>query len=143
MQTTTIDSALLNVPNILATFTPPEETVVQKLERLAVVRSELADREAIKQNFIDDHLALYHSDLSVMDSLIAKSAANASLLESEIKDAVIASGSSVKSLSLQAVYSKPRETWEGAKLSAYAIACPEILAFRKVGQPSVSIREVK
>lgn len=61
-------------------------------------------------------------------------------LEAELKAAVIKSGESVKSEWLHAIYQKPRETWDGKSLSGYSAAHPEILAFRKIGDPTVTIR---
>lgn len=62
------------------------------------------------------------------------------MLESEIKAAVIALGETVKADGIMAVYNKGRESWDGKALSGYAAAHPEILVFRSVGDPSVSIR---
>jgi hypothetical protein len=64
-------------------------------------------------------------------------------LESEIKAFVASLGESVKGSRLHAVYSKPRVSWDTKKLDGYAAGHPEILAFRKEGEPSVSIRAVK
>ena len=61
-------------------------------------------------------------------------------LENEIKADVLAIGVTVKGDGIMAVWNKGRESWDGKSLSGYAAAHPEILAFRTVGQPSVSIR---
>ena len=63
-------------------------------------------------------------------------------LENEIKRDVLAAGATIKGAHLQAVWAKGRESWNAAALTGYAAAHPEIAQFRKVGEPSVSIREV-
>lgn len=64
-------------------------------------------------------------------------------MEESIKYQVVDLGKSVKGSSLHAVYSKPRVTWDSKGLDGFAVAHPEMEAFRKVGQPSVSIRSAK
>ena len=61
-------------------------------------------------------------------------------LEMQVKGAVIFAGESVKSEWLHAIYQKGRETWDGKALSGFAAAHPEILAFKKIGEPTVTIR---
>jgi hypothetical protein len=63
-------------------------------------------------------------------------------LTAEVKDRVIAEGATVKGSHLMAVYVKGRESWDGKLLSGYAVAHPEILTARKVGEPSITIRKV-
>jgi hypothetical protein len=60
-----------------------------------------------------------------------------------VKESVIAGGESVKGEFLHAVYVKGRTTWETKLLDGFAAAHPEILQFRKVGEPSVTIRSSK
>jgi len=64
-------------------------------------------------------------------------------LTEAIKENVITAKASVKGTFLQAVYSKPRVTWDNKGLDGFMVAHPEIKAFRKEGEPSVSIRSVK
>jgi len=66
----------------------------------------------------------------------------ASLTES-IKIQTIAFGQSVKGQFLHVVWVKGRESWDGKLLAGFAIAHPEILTARKVGEPTVSLRNVK
>jgi hypothetical protein len=63
-------------------------------------------------------------------------------LEDAVKTEVLTAGATVKGGSLQAVYSKPRVTWETKGLEGLIIVVPELAQFRKVGQPSVSIRKI-
>lgn len=62
--------------------------------------------------------------------------------EESIRYQVIDLGKSVKGANLHAVYSKPRVTWDSKGLEGFMVAHPEIEAFRKVGQPSVSLRKI-
>jgi hypothetical protein len=68
---------------------------------------------------------------------------NIAALTKAIRDAVIAEGASVKGTFLHAVYSKPRVTWDSGKLEGLALAFPPLLEARKIGEASVSIRDVK
>lgn len=63
-------------------------------------------------------------------------------LTAEIKQEVITGGMTVKGSVIQAVYTKGRVTWDTKSLDGYAAAHPEIVQFRKVGDPSVAIRKV-
>lgn len=65
-------------------------------------------------------------------------------LTAEIKANVLAHGESVKGQAsgLMAVFSRGRVSWDHKRLEGYAAAYPELLAFRTVGEPSVSIRTV-
>lgn len=64
-------------------------------------------------------------------------------LEEEIKAEVIKIGETVKTEHISAIYCKGKETWDGKLLTGYAVAHPEILAAKKVGQPTVSFRLAK
>lgn len=64
-------------------------------------------------------------------------------LTSQIREVVIKAGGSVKGRFLQAVYNKGRTTWDTKALEGYAVAHPEIEKLKKIGEPSVSIREIK
>ena len=57
-----------------------------------------------------------------------------------IKAEVVAAGKTVSGEYHQAVYSKPRVSWDSKGLEGYAVAHPEILVFRTEGSPSVSLR---
>jgi len=64
-------------------------------------------------------------------------------LSEEIKEVVIKSGESAKGQYLQAVYSKGKTTWDTKALEGYAVAHPEVNQLKKVGEPLVSIRDIK
>lgn len=60
-----------------------------------------------------------------------------------ITEAILAKKVSIKGEKLQAVFSKGRTAWDSKKLEGYALAHPELNELKKIGKPSVSIREVK
>jgi phage host-nuclease inhibitor protein Gam len=66
---------------------------------------------------------------------------NIATLEGEIKADVAGLGESVKGEHLQAVFAKGRVSWDDKGLEGLMITFPDIVKFRKVGNPSVSIRK--
>jgi len=60
-----------------------------------------------------------------------------------IKQSVLEIKESVKGSLLHAVYATGRASWDTKALEGYAVAHPEVFQFKKIGEPSVSIREVK
>ena len=75
-----------------------------------------------------------------IDPLIANTISRNQELIELIKAEVIAAGQTISGDHHQAVYSKPRVSWDSKGLEGYAVAHPEILAFRSVGSPSVSLK---
>ena len=63
-------------------------------------------------------------------------------LEAEINANILEAGSSVKGAYLHAVWSKGRVSWDTKALDGYTVAHPEILPFRKEGNPTVNIRRI-
>ena len=61
-------------------------------------------------------------------------------LESDIKQQILAAGETAKGTRLMAVYNKGRVSWDTKALDGYAVAHPEMSAFRSEGAPSVTIR---
>jgi hypothetical protein len=105
---------------------------------LALVKQEQIDKvmtPEIKQALADIE-AEFAGKLAGVDG-------NINILAGDIKAAVVAEGASVKGTFLQAVYSKPRVTWDSGKLEGLALAFPPLLEARKIGEASVSIRDVK
>jgi hypothetical protein len=127
--------------------TNPMEKIIEMLDRLADLRSSIdllrLDYEA-KKNAI---LAPVLNDLTALDAeyqpTIDQAQANVAELEAEIKTAVIGHGATVKGGFYQAIYSAGRVSYDPRALDAFAKARPEILDFRRRGEPSVSLRPVK
>jgi hypothetical protein len=65
--------------------------------------------------------------------------------EEQVKAAVLKAGETIKGTHYQAIWSKPRVSWDDKRLEEYFRANdPDALErMRKVGKPSVSIRMVK
>ncbi len=121
--------------------------IVEKLNRLEEFH---AQREALstqKQALIDGVLTPeVRARMAEIEAEFGQKAealgANIESLETEIKAETLAHGETVKSGRFQAVWNKGRDTWDGKGLGAYAAAHPEVLAFRRQGEPSVTIRRL-
>ena len=68
--------------------------------------------------------------------------ANIEALEGEVRQAALRHGSSVRGSFLRVVWHKGRITWDNKSLDQYAELHPEISAYRKQGDPYVSIVKV-
>ncbi len=125
-----------------------EYDVKQKLEELAERQAQLSAVMAEKQNAIDAVMtAEMRQKLAEIDNEFASATDALSQqiesLEQQIKYDVAEFGASVKGSLLQAVYSKGRVSWDTKGLDKYANEHPAVLAYREIGKPSVSLRQVK
>lgn len=68
--------------------------------------------------------------------------ANIAALEAEIREEVLRNGASARSTFLRVVYHAGRVTWNTKSLDAYARARPEVLEFRKQGEPYITIQKI-
>jgi hypothetical protein len=120
----------------------------QKLDQLANFQAEKDVLQIQKQELIEQVLtaeirarlaeieAEFLPRLEVVDQNIAG-------LEAEIKQDVLANEASVRGTFLRAVWNKGRVTWDTKRMDDYALYHPEILRYRKQGQPFVSIARVE
>jgi len=60
--------------------------------------------------------------------------------EAAVKAAVLTTGASAVGTHLQASIMAPRITWDTKGMAAYSALPPAVLAYRKVGEPSVTMR---
>lgn len=119
--------------------------ITDKLSRLEEFH---AQREALsgqKQDLIDQVLPPeVKARMGEIEAEFGQKAealeANIEALEAEIKVETLAHGATVKGGRFQAVWNKGRDTWDGKGLGAYAESHPEVLTFRKQGEPTVTIR---
>ena len=74
-----------------------------------------------------------------MDQAAALRSREAELVD-EIKSLTAQLGETCKAAGLMAMYVKGRTSWDSKALDGYALAHPEILSARKVGEPSVTIK---
>ena len=68
--------------------------------------------------------------------------ANIAALEEEIRQEALRQGASVKGNFLRVVWHKGRVSWDTKSLDEYARSHPEVTAFRKQGEPYVSIVKI-
>jgi hypothetical protein len=123
---------------------PGKEHVVRKLERLADLRAAAdvarMDYEARRAEVLKKVQAELDALEAEFDPVLEAAEANASALEAEIRNDVLLRGESLHGGVYQAIYVKGRVSWDNQGIDDYAKAHPELLKFRKEGQPSVSLR---
>ena len=125
-----------------------ENEIKLKLDQLAEFQAQRDAAMLEKQALLDE---IYTAEIKArMAEIEAEFAgktegvtANIAALEAEIKQAVLAHGASVKGSVFHAVFAKGRVSWDTKSLDGYATAHPELLSFRKEGEPSVSLRVAK
>ena len=119
-------------------------TIIAKLNELSDVRAALdatrLDYEAKRAEILKTVQAELDALTAEYQPLFDTSAERIATLTDEIKREVLNHGASVKGAHLQAVYSRGRVTWDTKGLDRYAVEHPEVMGFRKQGQPTVSLR---
>lgn len=118
-----------------------------KLNELADLRSSLDTVALEKQAMIDSILTPeIKAKIAKIETEFAGkgeiATGKASVLEGEIKELVKTASQTVKGDFLMAVFAKGRVSWDPKSLDGYAVGHPEILNFRKEGDPYVSIRRI-
>ncbi len=123
---------------------PQKAHVVQKLNRLADLRAAVdltrMDFESRRAEILKKVQAELDAVEAEYQPVLDAAQANASALEAEIKNDVLLSGQSVMTDVFQAIYVRGRVTWDNEGINNYARLHPEVLKFRKEGQPSVTLR---
>jgi hypothetical protein len=118
--------------------------VAGRCTQLAAARRDAAAVHAEYQQRREAVLELVRSQLEALDAEFAERRRTADeevrRLEGEVKELVLHFGQTVKHEGIHAVYARGRVLWDNGGLSRYAEAHPELLEFRKVGAPSVSLR---
>ena len=121
--------------------------ISQKIDQLANFQAQRDVLELEKQSLIDQLIppeikarieeieAEFNGKGEAVDEKITA-------MENEIKEEVIRHGATVRGTFLRVVYHTGRVTWDTKSLDAYARARPELLEFRKQGEPFVSIQKV-
>jgi len=123
-------------------------------QRIAAKLDELAEIKAATDITRLDHeakraeiLKAVQAELDALDMeykpLMDASSERVAALEVEIKQDVLRHGQSIKGSRLHAVFYHGRTTWDTKSLDKYAGAHPEILEFRKEGEPTIQLRAVK
>ena len=119
----------------------------EKLDQLANFQAQRDVIHLQKQALIDEVLTPeIKARLEEIEAEFAEKVevvdANITALEAEIKAEVVRCGASVKGTFLMAIWNKGRVSWDTKAMDGYALSHPEILSFRKEGEPYVSFRKV-
>lgn len=121
--------------------------ITEKLDRLSELQAQLdalrLHYDGLKADILTPELqqALSEIDADAKEALEA-TRGGIDNLTAEIKEDVIKSGTTVKGKYLMAVWNKGRISWDTKGLDGYAVAHPEMSAFRKEGDPSVTLRKI-
>lgn len=123
------------------------QRIAAKLDELAEIKAATEvtrlDYEAKRAEI----LKAVQAELEALDveykPLMDASAERVAALEAEIKQDVLRHGQSVKGGKLHAVFYHGRVSWDTKSLDKYADTHPEVLEFRKEGEPGVQLRAVK
>ena len=119
--------------------------VHQLLDTLSAQRVEAAGLQgamlaAILRNLPPDEAARVQAIVQEFTEREAELKAAIATSEQHVKEAVLATGATAQGTHLQATIMAPRVTWDNKSMAVYATIHPEVLAYRKVGEPSVQIR---
>jgi hypothetical protein len=117
--------------------------MLDQLTELYTQREALAqEKQALIQKTLPPEVRARLDDIEAEFAEKDKAAASkVETLEESIKAATLAHGETVRGSAFQAVWNKGRQTWDSKGLATYADSHPEVLQFRKEGEPSVTIRK--
>jgi hypothetical protein len=125
---------------------PAREHVAEKLERLTNLRGAA---EVARLNYESRRVEILKQVQAELDALDLKyqpvleaTQENIAELENEIKTDVLLYGETVSGGSYRASYTQGRVSWDNDGMTKYAASHPDVLQFRKQGQPIVTLRVV-
>lgn len=125
---------------------PRREYVAEKLERLSNLRGAAEVARLNYEAKRAEILKQIQAELNALDleykPVLETAEENIAALENEIKTDVLLYGESISGGMYRASYSQGRISWDNEGMSKYAASHPEVLQFRKQGQPIVSLRVV-
>ena len=123
---------------------PRRDDVAGKLERLSSLRNAAEFTRLDYETKRTAILKQIQSELDVLDAeykpVLERAEENLAALENEIKTDVLLYGESVSGGMYRACYTQGRVSWDNEGMAKYAILHPDVLQFRKQGQPIVSLR---
>ncbi|GAB4545719.1 MAG: hypothetical protein Fur002_20120 [Anaerolineales bacterium] len=123
---------------------PAQERVAEKLERLTNLRGAAdvtrLDYDAKRAEILKKVQAELDALESEYQPLLEAAEENIAALENEIKTDVLLRGESVSGGAYRAIYSQGRVSWDNDGLTKYAAAHPDVMKFRKQGQPIITLR---
>lgn len=119
-----------------------------KLDQLANFQAEKDVLAIEKQELLDQVLtAEIRARIEEIEAEFAPRLAaveeNIAALEEEIKQDVLQNGATVRGSFLRAVWNRGRVSWDARGMDHYALSHPDILQYRKQGEPYVSITKVE
>ena len=125
---------------------PTKEHVASKLERLSSLRGAVDLARLDYESKRAEILKQVQAELDALDMeykpILEATEENIAALENEIKTDVLLYGESVTGGSYRASFTKGRVSWDNEGISKYAEAHPDVLQFRKQGQPIVVLKVV-
>lgn len=123
---------------------PAREYVSEKLERLSNLRNAAEFTRLDYETKRTQILKQVQKELDALDleykPVMERAEENIDTLENEIKTDVLLYGESVTGGMYRATYIKGRLSWDNDGIATYAESHPDVLQFRKQGQPIVSLR---
>ena len=119
--------------------------VAQMLDQLAELHAQReameGEKQALVRRVIPPEIQARLDDIEAeFGGKAAAATTNIEALEASIKTATLAHGETVRGAGFQAVWNKGRQSWDSKGLTVYADSHPEVLQFRKEGEPTVTIR---
>jgi hypothetical protein len=125
---------------------PRREHVTEKLERLSNLRGAAEVARLNYEAKRAEILKQIQAELDALDSeyepVMDAAEENIAALENEIKTDVLLYGESISGGMYRASYTQGRISWDNEGMTKYAASHPDVLQFRKQGQPAVSLRVV-
>ena len=125
---------------------PALEHVTEKLERFSNLRNAAEFTRLDYETKRKEILKQIQPELDALDAeykpVLESAEENIATLENEIKTDVLLYGESVSGGMYRACYVQGRVSWDNDGMARYAASHPDVLQFRKQGQPSVSLRVV-
>lgn len=125
---------------------PTKEHVAAKLERLTSLQNAADLAKLDYETKRNEILKKVQAELDALDMeyrpILEATQENIAALENEIKTEVLLYGDSVSGGMYRATYSQGRVSWDNDGVTKYAVSHPEVLQFRKQGQPIVTLRAV-
>jgi hypothetical protein len=125
---------------------PSREHIADKLQRLENLRGAADVTRLDYESKRAEILKQIQAELDALDTeykpVLESAEENIATLENEIKTDVLLHGESVSAGSYRVTYSQGRISWDNDGLAKYAEAHPEVVKFRKQGQPIVTLRVI-
>jgi len=112
--------------------------LVERLDMLTKNQAEL--KEKLVPNEVRKAIEELNAEYNPMVETVQAELAE---VKAEIERLVLEADATWKGTRYMAVWNKGRESWDGKALDGFAMAHPEILQAKKIGNPTVSFRQVK